>query len=559
MNSVPVRILSFVMKTFLLILSLVTAAVLTAAPAAVYQCPMHPWIKSDKPGDKCTICGMALVAAAAGSATSGAADPNLVTLTPASAAVVGVRTAPVRRAALVRTLRVNGVVDDDDTRHRFLTARVPGRIEKLFVNYLGAEVAEGAPLATIYSPEMLTAQRQYVERLKAGDNAFTASDRSASREHLLELGLTEEEINILEHTREPTAMVNLRAPMSGTVVSKSVYEGQQINFDKAGANATRLFEIGDFSKMWFVFDAYETDLAWLRAGLPVEVSVASLPGRVYAAPIDFIDPTLNEMTRTAKVRVVLPNQDRALLHKQTGLARVRLDVPDVLLIPRTAALQHGAEPIVFVEQADRAYLARRVRLGRVGDDTVEVLDGLKAGDRVVTEGGLILDGQAQLARVAITGELAATDQSAPVPAAAAPTPDSGYAALKALAFAATEGAALLAADDLAGYQKHLPVFRAALQAYLASSPEAAHGALAKFKDGLPDRADLRGVRRDFEPLSTALADLAREQHLAQRENLRVFQCPMAPVLGTGRWLARGDEVRNPFFGSAMLGCGEEIK
>lgn len=552
------------MKTLLAFLFFlgVLAPVFAAEPAGhdhatVYQCPMHPWIKSDKPGAKCTICGMELVAAPSGNGSAAAADPNHVTLTPASASVVGVRTAEVRRAALVRTLRVNGVVDDDDTRHRFLTARIPGRVEKLYINYVGAEVEEGAPLATIYSPEMLTAQRQYVERLKAGSAAFTASDRAAAREHLLDLGLTEEETNILEHTLAPTAMVNLRAPMSGTVVARHVYEGQQINKDQSAAE-TQLFEIGDFSKMWFMFDAYEPDLSWLRPGLLVEVSVASLPGRIFTAPIDFIDPNLNEMTRTAKVRVVLPNRDRALLHKQTGLARVRLEVPDVLVIPRTAALQHGAEPVVFVEQADRAYLARRVRLGRVGDDSVEVLDGLKAGERVVTEGGLILDGQSQLARAAITGELSAPAQSTPAVVAAA-EPDHGYEQLKALAFAATDGAALFAADDFAGYQKNLPAVRAALSAYLASGADAAGGPLGKFKDGLPDRADLRTARRDFEPLSTALADLAREHHVTHRENLRVYQCPMTPVLGIGRWLARGDQIRNPFFGSAMLECGEEIK
>jgi len=547
------------MKTLLpiLLFSLILGPVLAAEPAghdhaAVYQCPMHPWIKSGKPGAKCTICGMELVAAPAGGAAN--ADPNLVTLTPASASVVGVRTAAVRRAALVRTLRVNGVVDDDDTRHRILAARVPGRVEKLGINFVGEEVEEGALLATIYSPEMLTAQRQYVERLRAGNTAFTASERAAARERLLELGLTGEEINILEHTLEPVALVNVRAPMSGTVVSRAAYEGQYVQTND------RLFEIGDFSAMWFMFDAYEPDLAWLRPGLPVEVSVASQPGRAITAPIAFIDPNLNETTRTAKVRVVLPNRDRALLHKQTGLARVRLEVPDVLLIPRTAALQHGAEPIVFVEQADRAYLARRVRLGRVGDDTVEVLDGLRAGDRVVTEGGLLLDGQAQLARAAITGELSAPASTAPAPAEPmAVASGQGCEQLKALAFAAADGAALLATDNFTGYQKHLPAFRAALQAYLASGTDADRGPLARFKDGLPDRADLRGLRRDFEPLSTALADLAREQHLPQREKLHVYQCPMSPVLGTGRWLARGDQVRNPFFGSAMLECGEELK
>ncbi len=235
-------------------------------------------------------------------------------------------------------------------------------------------------------------------------------------------------------------------------------------------------------------------------------------------------------------------------------------LPESPLGWRRAHFQHGAEPIVFVEQADRSYLARRVRLGRVGDQTVEVVDGLKAGDRVVTEGGLILDGQAQLARAAITGELAAP-VTAPTETVSAPVATAGLGAaeLKALAFAAADAAALLAADDFAGYQKQLPVFRATLQAYLGSSEDAQQGPLGKFKDALPERADLRSARRDFEPLSTALADLMRTQPLVARENLHVFQCPMAPVLGTGRWLSRTATIRNPFFGSTMLECGEELK
>ena len=251
-----------------------------------YQCPMHPWIKSDRPG-KCTICGMELVAANSGTAAAARdVDPNLVTLTPASAAVTGVQTAEVKRAPLVRTLRIAGVIDDDDTRHRILAARVPGRVEKLFVNFVGAEVTEGAPLATIYSPEMLTAQRVYLERLKSGASAFTQSERSAAREKLLELGLTAEEVVILEHTLEPTAMLTVRAPMTGTVVTRAAYEGQYVQTND------RLFEIGDFSSMWFVFDAHESDLPWLRVGQSVEVTTESRPGQILTAPIAFIDPNL---------------------------------------------------------------------------------------------------------------------------------------------------------------------------------------------------------------------------------------------------------------------------
>src|SRR6185312_13517090 len=172
------------MKTFLASL-LFLAVTLSLSAATVYQCPMHPWIKSDKPGDKCTICGMDLVAAPAGDAGA-AVDPNLVTLTPAAASVVGVQTAEIHRGPLVRTLRVSGVIENDDTRHRIIAARVPGRVEKLFINYVGEEVHQGEPLATVYSPEMLTAQRLYVERLKAG-TAFPASERAAARERLFDL------------------------------------------------------------------------------------------------------------------------------------------------------------------------------------------------------------------------------------------------------------------------------------------------------------------------------------------------------------------------------------
>ncbi len=537
------------MKTFLT-LSLLTALVLTAAAATVYQCPMHPWIKSDKADAKCTICGMALVAATAGDQP---VDPNLVTLTASQAAVTGVSTATVTRGPLVRTLRVNGVIDDDETRHRILAARVPGRIEKLHVNYVGAEVREGEPLATIYSPEMLTAQRQYVERIRAGDNAFTASERATARERLLELGLTAEEVTILEATREPVAMVTVRAPMSGTVVSRAVYEGQYVETND------RLFEIGDFSRMWFVFDVYEADLAWVHPGQTVEIALASLAGQVLTAPITFIDPNLNETTRTARARVVLDNANRQLLHRQTGLARVTIESPETLLVPRSAVLQHLGHPVVFVDRGNRAYAAREIQLGRIGDTTAEVLAGLAEGDKVVTQGALLLDGQAQLAHAATGGT---HEHGTPAPSkvsAAEPAHDAAaYALLKTLAFSGADAAAALAADDLPAYQKNLPALRAAFRAYLAGHAPAARGPLAAFKDSLVDGPDLRAARRAFEPFSTALVDLARAQHINHREGLHVFQCPMTPVLGTGRWLSRSGNLKNPFFGSAMLECGEEL-
>ena len=526
-----------------------------AAEKAVYQCPMHPWIKSDHPGDKCTICGMDLVAAAPGDA---AIDPNLVVLSPAAAAVVNVQTSEVHRGALLHTLRVAGVIEDDDTRHHILTARVPGRVEKLFVNYVGAEVREDEPLAIVYSPEMLTAQREYVQRLMGGA-AYAASDLSAARERLLDMGLTEAEVVVLEHTLEPSAFVTVRAPMTGTVVARHVYEGQQINQDPAEA-ASRLFEVGDFSKMWFIFDAYETDLAWLRVGQTVAVTTPSQPGRIFTAPVAFIDPNLNEATRTARVRVVLENPDRALLHKLTAYGAVQAESPNVLLVPRSAVLRHSGSPVVFVDRGHGSYAARNVQLGRMGDTDAEVIAGLAAGDRVVTEGGLLLDGQAQLAHAAVGGD---EPRNVPGPtvinAAPVPLDAHAYSLLKTLAFAAADSAAALANDDLPHYQKSLPSLRAALAAYLDGYAPAARTPLADSRDTLVDGPDLRTARHAFEVFSTALADTARDNSLPARENLHVMQCPMSPVLGVGRWLQRDAKVHNPFFGSAMPHCGDEIK
>lgn len=525
--------------------------------AAVYQCPMHPWIKADHSDAKCTVCGMALVAAGKGPAATAnePVDPNLVTLTPAQATVVGIRTAPVTRGPLVRTLRVTGTIDDDETRHRILAARVPGRIESLQINAVGVEVEAGAPLATLYSPPMLTAQRTYVERLRSV-GSFTASERALARERLLELGLTEEEVRILEGTLQPTAIVNVRAPMSGTVVARSVYEGQYVEAHDP------LFEIGDFSRMWFVFDAYEPDLAWIRAGQTVELTLASRPGEVLTAPITFIDPNLDPAARTARVRVVLDNTSRRLLHRQTAQAAVRVEAPDALLVPRSAVLRHGGRPVAFVALEDQRYAARAIRLGRVGDRDAEVLEGLADGDRVVTEGALLLDGQAQLAHAAVGGGLIDGPASADPPAVSLALPAHDAAARDALgqlAFAAADAAEALAADDLGTYQTRLPALRARVEAYLAAFAPAARSPLGGAPGKLAEAPNLEAARRAFEPISTAIADAVRGERLHDAGGLWIYQCPMTPVLGTGRWLSRKPELRNPFFGSDMLECGEDVK
>jgi Cu(I)/Ag(I) efflux system membrane fusion protein len=343
-------------------------------------------------------------------------------------------------------------------------------------------------------------------------------------------------------------MVNVRAPMSGTVVARAVYEGQYVQTND------RLFEIGDFSTMWFIFDAHEADLAWLRAGQSVDVTTPSLPDQVIAAPIAFIDPNLDAQSGTARVRVILPNPDRRLLHRQIAYGLVHLTFPGALLVPRSAVLQNSGLPLVYVERSPRVYEPRRVRLGRIGDTFAEVLAGVSEHERVVAGAALMIDAQAQLDRAAAGNEPLPSARPE-TPAAAALEPAPTYDHLRTLAGSVADGARALAADDFASYGAHLPALRAALQACIDDAPA---GALARFASALPDRSDLKSARRDFEPLSTAVCDVARARRLVANEHWHVFECPMTPVLGLGRWLSRDEKIRNPFFGSAMLDCGDEV-
>ncbi|MBI5767669.1 MAG: efflux RND transporter periplasmic adaptor subunit [Verrucomicrobia bacterium] len=523
-----------------------------AGEARVFQCPMHPWIKADKPA-KCTICGMDLVAAKASDAP---APEGVVALSASIINAIGIETTAISTQPLTRSVRVNGAIEDDDTRHRLITARAEGRVEKLHANLVGAPIRRGEPLYELYSPELQAAQRELVQIAKAG--ALTASALPAARARLEKMGLTAAQLDDLVKTGEPHLVTTVYAPDDGTIVAKSIYEGQWI---KTGDT---LLQIADFAKMWFIFEAYEQDIPWLHLGQTVQITTRAVPGEIIEAPIDFIDPNFNEATHTTKVRATLPNphpnslgEKHQLFHRVLAEARVLVESPAVLAAPRSSILDAGLGPVAYVDLASPEpgrggsghYAQRKLRLGRRGDSLVEVLDGLKAGERVVTSGALLIDAQAQLAHEAAGhdhGVVAEASRLSPLPpAAAAPlnSQPSTLNSLSTLATVAIDAADALASDDFARYQKIFP----------SLAPAAAPFAqLPKLELG----DSLKAARASFEPWSTAVADLLKPHraHLG----LKIFQCPMTPVLGKGRWLQRGQPLKNPFFGSAMPDCGEEV-
>ncbi|MBI3882303.1 MAG: efflux RND transporter periplasmic adaptor subunit [Verrucomicrobia bacterium] len=539
-----------------------------------YQSAMHPWIKSDKPG-KCTICGMDLVPVYEGDKGFDA-TPGLVALNSNSITVIGVQTAEVKRQPLVRSLRVAGTIDDDDTRHRILSAYVDGRIEKLFVNYTGAEVVAGQPLAVLYSPTLFAAEREYLSLLKqAGSAGGSAIDLTRLIEFaafkLKRLGLTDAQITALPTKGDADYRTEILAPMTGTVVAREAYEGKYVK------EGDKLFEIGDFATMWFKFDLYERDFGWVKPGQRVEITTPALAGQVLTGAVTFVDPNLSEMTRSAKVRVEIPNplvddggaKRRLLRHRLYAEAKVNVEMPESLVTPREAVLSPGGDPIVYVDKGGGAYEQRRVKLGRAGDSHWEILDGLAAGERVVLNGNLLIDAQAQL-NTSVSGAArdhgtTATNPPGAASAVALAEPEHA-AALEFLKFVATISDAL-AADEVAKFNELAAASHTAMEKLTKTA-----GAGESFKlsvgriqatGHLAKADDLAAARKEFYPLSMAAVELARLAR-GPAAALKIFECPMTKDIFPGapakaQWLQFDATKRNPYMGKRMLDCGTEVK
>ncbi len=550
------------MKTFLTIL--ITALLAVAgtwfaikksdAPSSTgerkvlfYQSAMHPWIKSDKPG-RCTICGMELTPVYEGDkGLDESGGENIVALTQNQIQVLHVQTAEAKTRPLTRTLRVAGMIDDNAMRHRVMSAYVDGRIDKLSVNYIGAEVSEGDPLAEIYSPTLLQAEREY--RQLSGELRRNTGLR------LRQMGLTTAQLDLLDQKPADALTSQILAPISGTVVLQAVYEGQYV------ATGQQLFEIADFSTMWFMFRAYEQDMPWIRTGLLVKVTTPSLPDKSFTGKIAFIDPNFDEATRSTKVRVELPNSlvngRRELLHRLYADGMIELEAPAVLTVPRSAVIETGPQAVVYIDQGGGAYEQSVLKTGRRGDMHIEVLSGLKEGDAVVTNGNLLIDGQAEMNRAFMSPP----EEIMPV-TAQTELSDEQKKSIAEFIKVADAMAAALAKDDLAAFNK-------------ASEPAMeVSGTLVKLLKlddldkvrhfhGFDDLKTARAAFHKFSVAATAALEPLRKA--GQTPEFQIYECGMVDEAIPGvpkkaRWIQTGGRpTANPFFGAEMLECGKEIK
>ena len=357
----------------------------------IWTCSMDPQIRKHAPG-KCPICGMDLILL---KQNAGAAmDSDAVHLSKDAARLADVATTIVSRQQPVKEVRLFGKVQVDERLQQNQVAHIGGRIEKLLVNFIGQPVQKGQLLAVIYSPELITAQQELIEAAKSKQSQPAVYD--AAMERLMQWMLTDAQIARIEKSGRVKTNFEVYANTSGIVSAKRVNVGDHVSEGEV------LFDIANLSNVWVQFDAYESDLPFLKVGNPISFSLQALPGVNFSAKIKFIDPVIDAVTRVAKVRVEIPNSTGKLKPEMfaTGIVAAHLDeFKDKLVIPRSAVLWTGKRSIVYVKQPatdEFVFKMREIEIGPALGNSYVVLSGLEEGEEIVSEGTYNVDASAQL-------------------------------------------------------------------------------------------------------------------------------------------------------------------
>ncbi|MFH1994621.1 MAG: efflux RND transporter periplasmic adaptor subunit, partial [Nitrospinota bacterium] len=491
-----------------------------------------------------------------------------------------VETAEVRYGGGYHSVRISGKIDYDETRLSYISAWVPGRIDKLFVDFTGIKVRKGEPLIKLYSPDLLATQEEYLQAIKNFNEtkdsplsvirSMSVSTLKSVEEKLRLYGISQGQIEGIVKRGTADKYMTITSTISGTVINKNGVEGMYVN------TGDRIYTIADLSSLWLYLDVYESDIKWLRQGGELKIEVESYPGEIFKGNIAFIDPFLNEKSRTIKVRVNVKNREDKL--KPGMFVRATVDAlldkegrekkEKVLLIPHTAPLITGKRAIVYVEHnldngGMKRYEGREVILGSRAGDQYIVLAGLTEGERVVTKGNLKIDSALQIqAKPSMMNPAGHYSERENVIGTGSDigAEDAGVLASSLRYYisaskALSEDNGHVAAENLKRFEGEIEKIITARS--LAGAEGGIGQEMKRLTNSLSDiDHNLDSLRKRFAHISGVMREIINKHGYRGDLKLYLIFCPEAFNNQGGYWLNDSADINNPYFGSKMLTCGE---
>ena len=539
----------------------------------IWTCSMHPAIRNPEPG-ACPICGMDLIPL---QADSGQSDPRLFEMKQSALRLAGVQTLKVGPSMAQREIRLNGRVVVDQRNIAVQTADVSGRIEELLVNVTGKEVHKGQSLARVYSPELLTAQKELLQAASMQERMPELLE--AAKAKLRHWRISEGQISKILENQEVSETFVITSSASGVVKEKLVEVGDYVQ------RGEPIYQIADLSKVWVLLDVYE-NMSWIQVGDSVKFTLASIPGKTFEGAVSFIDPALDDLSRVSSARIEVDNSDGQLKPEMFVSALVQskaMTAQDELTIPKSAVLWTGERSVVYVKEptdGHGVFGLRQVVLGALLGDQYVIREGLRPGEEVVVNGAFTVDAAAQLA-----GKPSMMSSAQEPEANEAPnqdkdlksylenhqhhyrsdTPESlkqdlqqlvgDYLELKDALVASNEKGSLQASKSISSLLESLEVSNLSVQAadFLKARLESMVAAIGE----MISNPDLETQRNSFDDLSVEMTKVLLAFGTGG-EKLYVEYCPMANSDQGAFWLSANPQIQNPYYGDAMLGCGEVI-
>lgn len=526
----------------------------------IWTCSMHPQIRQNEPGD-CPICGMDLIPA-----NSAGTDSNEFgfQMTEEAMQLANIQTTIVGNSSTVdgSTLSLTGKVQADETKAASLVTHIPGRIEKLFVSFTGEQVNQGQKIATIYSPELITAQKELIEAQKIID--ISPGLLVAARNKLKYWKIDSQVIEDILQTGNVRESFNIYAEHSGIVSKKRIAVGDYLSIGEV------LFEIQNLNNLWALFDVYENDLSKIKVGNQIFFSTPSVPNKTFKSKITFVDPVINSQTRVATIRAEVYNTGKKLKPEMFINGKLSIAQKSTnLTVPKTSVIWTGQRSVVYVKNPNSdipSFEYREIEIGEPNQGGYEVVRGLESGEEVVTNGTFVIDASAQLNNQAsmmnkrVLVKNAKLSTHLPDFTTTTPTPFKDQLNRIAKAYIELKDA-LVASDYIAASSAIKSMLNEVEKVNMTLVKGEAHiywmeqlKAIQSHGDKISELKDIEAQRKQFDFLSQALIKSLKVFGVTE-DTFYVQYCPMANDNDGATWISEQVKILNPYFGDKMLTCG----